>query len=90
MVISAILTKQQILDFIKGSKSHPLDSFLEKGYAALDYGILTPTGEIIEQSEDYIDFCSRLSCSLSLKTAKYKEKVAQEIFNDYPILELNV
>lgn len=91
MQITVEPTENSLLSYIYEDGKHPIDLFLEKGVLALNFGVLLEHGEIIEQSDDYIDFMSRLECiSMSKGSKKYIKLMCEKLLSDYPELVINL
>lgn len=70
---------------------HPIDIFLEKEQIAFSYGVMEKNGNIVPQSDDYVDFMSRFDAILS--GSKIKNRIildCQNLLSDHPKLIINI
>ncbi len=91
MQVEATPTLENLLSHIFDKGPHPIDIFLEKEQIAFSYGVMLKNGDVIPQSEDYIDFMSRLDSILC--NTKIKNRVILECENllrDHSSLTINL
>lgn len=91
MQIEATPSLNDLLSHIFDKGPHPIDIFLEKEQIAFSYGVMVKNGTIVTQSEDYIDFMSRLDAILC--NTKIKNRVildCENLLKDYPKLIINL
>jgi len=91
MQVIATPTLENLLCHIFDKGPHPIDIFLEKEQIAFSYGVMLKNGNVISQSEDYIDFMSRLDAILC--NTKIKDRVILEcknLLHDHPSLTIDL
>lgn len=91
MQIEATPSLDQLLAHVFDKGTHPIDLFLENGEISLSYGIMKESGDIAPQSDDYIDFMSRLDAIIS--NNKIRARVVldcENLLNDHPKLILSL